>query len=271
MGSNHLADMTNKPGAMQMIEVGEGAARRRIAYRFDAGDTARPTIVWLGGLRSDMQSTKASALAEHCATRALPYLRFDYSGHGASEGTFAQGTMSRWLEEALAIVTRVAPGPLALVGSSLGGYVTLLLARALGALGQAERLRGMVLIAPAVDMTERLMWAAFPEAVKARILGEGRWDLPSAYGLEPTPITRGLIEDGRGHLLLGAPIRTFCPTIVLQGADDPDVPLAHTLETMKFFASDPVTLMIVADGDHRLSRPQDIALLCDALDRVYPP
>ena len=263
--------MTNKPGTMQMIDVGVGAARRGISYRLDAGDPARPMIVWLGGLRSDMRSTKASALADHCATLALPYLRFDYSGHGASQGTFATGTISRWLEEALAVVTEIAHGPIVLVGSSLGGYVTLLLARALDALGQAERLKGMVLIAPAVDMTERLMWDAFPEAVKAEILNEGRWDLPSAYGLESTPVTRGLIDDGRRHLLLGAPIRTFCPTVVLQGAADPDVPLAHTLETMKFFACDPVTLTVVADGDHRLSRPQDIALLCDALDRVYPP
>jgi len=266
--------MINKRRAAQMLDVGAPGARRRVAYRLGVGDAARPTVVWLGGLRSDMLSTKAVALAEHCARRGLPFVRFDYSGHGESEGTFPDGTISRWLEEALAIVSCVARGPLILVGSSLGGYVALLLARALGAAGQAGRLKGMVLIAPAVDMTESLMWASLPHEAKAAITSAGRWDLPSAYSPEPYPITRNLIEDGRKHLLLGATIRTFCHTVVLQGAKDSDVPLSHTLETMKFVTSDPITLTIVADGDHRLSRPQDIATLCEALDRVrlsHPP
>jgi pimeloyl-ACP methyl ester carboxylesterase len=221
-------------------------------------------MVWLGGFRSDMRATKAEALDAWAAARGRALLRFDYTGHGESGGRFEDATLSVWLADTLAMLAAAGgPSPV-LVGSSMGGWLALLAARALAASGRP--LSGLVLIAPAVDFTERLMWARFPEAVRAQILEQGHWLRASAYAPEPYPITRALIEDGRRHLLLDGPISPGCPVTILQGMADPDVPWEHAMTLMEHLPSDQITLTLIKDGDHRLSRPEDIALLIRAVE-----
>ncbi|MGO4869194.1 MAG: alpha/beta hydrolase [Roseiarcus sp.] len=253
----------------QFLSVGEGPQRRPIAFRRRAPvREGLPGVVWFCGFKSDMSSTKASALDEHCAERGQALLRFDYSGHGASGGRFDEGTVSRWLEESLAVIRAETSGRQILVGSSMGGYIALLVARALAAAAETARLAGMVLIAPAVDFTEALMWARASEAERRAIIEEGFWERPSAYSEEPYRITRDLVEDGRRHLLLGQTVRSFCPVRILQGMRDEDVPYRHALTLIEHMAGDPVTLTLIKDGDHRLSRPQDLALLLEAIDAL---
>ena len=242
------------------------AFRRRAPVRKDA-----PGLVWLCGWRSDMASTKASALDAEAERLGLGLLRFDYSGHGRSEERLEDGTISRWLEETLAILRAESEGPQIILGSSMGGYLALLAARALAQAGEAERLAGLILIAPAVDFTEALIWERAPEEARRAIMKEGAWRRPSAYSDEPDVFTRALIEDGRKHLLLGGMIRTGCPTVVLQGMRDEDVPYAHALALMQLLDGHPATLTLVKDGDHRLSSPQDLRLLFDALERMVAP
>jgi pimeloyl-ACP methyl ester carboxylesterase len=241
----------------QFLTVGQGDAARSIAYRRIAG--TGPTIVWLGGFKSDMKGTKAEALASFAAATGRAYLRFDYSGHGESSGRFEDGTISRWTEEALAVLALAGEAPV-LVGSSMGGWITLLAARRL-----AKPARGMVLIAPAPDFTEALMWKAFPDAVKRQIEEDGQWVRPSPYDEGGYPITRALIEDGRHNLVLGGLIETGCPVHVLQGMEDPDVPWQHAMDMVARIARDDVVVTLVKDGDHRLSRPEDIAKLTEAV------
>ena len=251
----------------QFLSVGEGTARRRIAYR--RRQPARkdlPGVVWLAGFGSDMASTKASVLDAHCAERGQALLRFDYSGHGASDGRFEDGTVSLWLEDALAAIRAETDGRLVVAGSSMGGYVALLVARALAAAGEAGRLAGMVLVAPAVDFTEALMWARASDDERRELMETGAWTRPSEYSHSGYRIARALIEDGRRHLLFGATIRSHCPTRILQGMQDPDVPYRHALTLVEHMAGDPVALTLIKDGDHRLSRPQDLALILEAID-----
>ncbi len=252
----------------QFLEVARPTSRR-IAFRRRApARTDLPGIFWLCGFKSEMSSTKASALDAYCARTGREFLRFDYSGHGLSGGAFEQGTISRWLDESLAVFRAEPEGRRVVVGSSMGGYLALLLARELARSDEIARLSGMILIAPAVDFTEALFWAnASPEARRA-IVEDGAWRRPSAYSGEPYVFTRGLIEDGRRHLLLGGIIRSHVPTRILQGMRDDDVPYSHALALVERMASDPVTLTLIRDGDHRLSRPQDIALLCEAIDAL---
>lgn len=251
----------------EFLDVGDGPSRRRIAFRRRRpAREGQPGIVWLGGFKSDMASTKAAALDDHCAGRGQALLRFDYSGHGASGGRFEDGTISRWLEESLATIRAETSGPQILVGSSMGGYLALLAARTFEAAGEAARLAGMVLIAPAVDFTEALMWANATPEVRRAIEEDGVWERPSAYSQAPYAITRALIEDGRRHLLLGRTVRSFCPVRIFQGMRDEDVPYRHTLTVVEHMAGDPVTLTLIKDGEHRLSRPQDLALLFEAID-----
>jgi pimeloyl-ACP methyl ester carboxylesterase len=214
-----------------------------------------------------MESTKATALDAEAARRGLGLLRFDYSGHGRSGGRLEEGTISRWLEETLALMRAKSKGPQILVGSSMGGWLALLAARALSEAGETERVNGLILIAPAVDFTEALIWERAPEEARRAIMEQGGWRRPSAYSSEPDCFTRALIEDGRKHVLLGGMIRTGAPIIVLQGMQDEDVPYAHALRLMQRLG-DPATLTLVKDGDHRLSRPQDLQLMFDALGRM---
>jgi pimeloyl-ACP methyl ester carboxylesterase len=253
---------------LKTLEIGTGAAARTIAVRQRAG--ASPGLFWLGGLNSDMRGTKAEALEQWAAENGRACTRFDYSGHGESGGAFADGTIGRWLEESVEVFTRCCSGPQVVVGSSMGGWIALLLARELRQRGKLGRkpeasIAGMVLIAPAVDFTEALMWNRFPPEVKRQIEQTGSWSRPSEYSDEPYLITRDLIVEGREHLMFGDLIETGCPVRVLQGVQDEDVPWGHAVELVSRFARDDVVLTLVKDGDHRLSRPEDIERLIAAV------
>jgi pimeloyl-ACP methyl ester carboxylesterase len=240
---------------------------RNIAVRAREGKS--PGLFWLGGFKSDMKGTKAEALDAWAAAQGRACLRFDYSGHGESGGDFQQGTIGRWLEESVAVYAKFASGPQVVVGSSMGGWLALLLAARLreakGSAPQNTSLAGMVLIAPAVDFTEELMWKQFPEAIKREIEETGVWLRPSEYDEQPYPITKGLIEDGRRHLMLGGLIETGCPVHILQGVQDTSVPWGHAVELVSCLAGDDVVLTLIKDGDHRLSRPEDIERLIAAV------
>lgn len=217
---------------------------------------------------STMQSGKAAALDAWAAETGRGFVRFDYSGHGTSEGAFVDGTIGRWLHDALVVVRGATSGPLILVGSSMGGWIALLAARALAAAGEVHRLAGLVLIAPAVDFTEALIWDRLPPDVRDEITRTGVWRRASPYSDEPYPITRSLIEEGRRHLLFGTPVEAHCPVHILQGMRDEDVPWAHAMTLVEHLAHDPVSLTLIKDGDHRLSRPQDLAQLVAAVEGV---
>ncbi len=252
-------------GELQFLDVGPGEQRRAIAIRRRGG--SGPTVVWLGGFRSDMDSTKAMALDAWGERTGRAVLRFDYSGHGRSGGRFEDGTISRWLEEAQAVIGGFAGARPIVVGSSMGGWIALLAARA--AMARGEPFGGLVLIAPAVDFTEALMWSALPDAVRRLVMEEGVWHRPSAYADQPYPITRGLIEDGRRHLMLdGPPIVTGCPVHVLQGMQDPDVPWKHAMAVVEHMPGDDVVTTLIRDGDHRLSRAEDIERLIAAVEGI---
>lgn len=254
---------------LDFVEVACGAASWRLALRSRKayGEGAfRPGILWLGGFKSDMRGTKASFLDTWARRQGRAFLRFDYSGHGESEGRFEDAAVGDWLEQSLAIFEAVTRGPQILVGASMGGWIALLLARRLAEKGQTHRLHALALIAPAVDFTEELMWKRFNKHVRRTIAEEGVWSWPSAYSPEPTPITRRLIEEGRDHLLLGGVIRTCAPVYIMQGMRDPDVPWRHALRLIERLAADPAALSLVPDGDHRLSREQDLAQLIAAIE-----
>jgi pimeloyl-ACP methyl ester carboxylesterase len=246
------------------IEVGRDSAARKIAVRARAGGA--PGLFWLSGFNSDMQGTKALALDGWAAEQVRACVRFDYSGHGVSGGAFIDGTIGRWLEESVAVFDRFCEGPQVVIGSSMGGWMALLLAREIarrrGTSGAG--LAGLVLIAPAPDFTEELMWKGFSPEVREEIATRGVWLRPSQYG-EPYPITKALIEEGRNHLLLGSTIEVGCPVRILQGAQDPDVPWKHAFALAHRLPSDDVVLTMIQDGDHRLSRPQDIARIIAAV------
>jgi len=250
------------------IDVGSGAAGRRIAVRARPGRP--PGLFWLGGFKSDMAGTKALALDAWAAEQGRACVRFDYSGHGESGGAFEDGTIGRWHEESLAVFDAFCAGPQIVIGSSMGGWMALLLARALakrrGAPSRAT-LAGLVLIAPAPDFTEELMWKNFSPQIRGQITTTGVWNRPSEYG-GTYPITRTLIEEGRNHLLLGGTIDVGCPVRILQGAKDPDVPWQHAFALTHCLPSDDVVLTLVQDGDHRLSRPQDIARMLAAVGEL---
>ena len=253
------------PETLEFIDVGRGADARRIAVRASAG--AAPGLFWLGGFKSDMKGTKAEALARFAADQGRGFVRFDYSGHGESPGDFAAGTIGRWLEESLAVFTTFCRGPQVVIGSSMGGWLALLLARELRrAPTPPASLAGMVLIAPAVDFTEELMWKKFTPAAKRELETSGAWQRPSQYGNEPYLITRRLLEEGRQHLLLGGLIETACPVRILQGVEDPDVPWGHAVELVSRLGQEDVVLSLVKDGDHRLSRPEDLERLIAAVE-----
>ena len=229
----------------------------------------RPTgLLWLGGFRSDMTGTKAGALARHAARQGRQAVRFDYSGHGASGGTLADATIGDWLAETIAVFDRHTSGPQVVVGSSMGGWLALLLARHLAA-AASERLAGLVLIAPAADMTEDLMWNAYGEDFRREIMAKGAHERPSAYGGEPYLITRALIEDGRRHLVLPAGLTVSCPVRIVQGDADPDVPPAHARRVFDALAGDDIALTLVKGGDHRLSTPRDLALLSATVSALW--
>jgi pimeloyl-ACP methyl ester carboxylesterase len=230
----------------------------RLAWRMVEG--AGPTVVWLGGFKSDMTGTKAEALADWAAAAGRAYVRFDYFGHGESSGDFADGTITRWREDAIAVLNELTAGPLVLVGSSMGGWIACLVAMVM-----QRRVQAMVLVAPAPDFTEKLMAPEIPPEGRAALAADGVWLRPSEYG-EPYPITRALLEDGaRWSILGGEPIPLEMPVRILQGGEDPDVPWRHALELAQALKGDDVVFTLIRDGDHRLSRDQDIARLIAAV------
>jgi pimeloyl-ACP methyl ester carboxylesterase len=257
---------TSESGIAQ-LQIDHGsflAYRRRIA---SADGAKRPDVVFLGGFRSDMTGTKASTLDEFCQSRGLGFLRFDYSGHGASSGDFVDGTISRWFGDALAAFDRLTEGPQIVVGSSMGGWIMLLLA-----LARPARIAGLVGLAPAPDFTEELIWHTLSDAHRAKLLRDGKLEQPSDYSPQPTVITRALIEDGRKHLLLTgdlrAPIEIAAPVRLLHGLNDRDVPHQISLRLQQRLTAADVVVSLIKDGDHRLSRPQDIARLGAAVEEL---
>lgn len=253
---------------LEHVDVGEGADRRRIAVR--VRDGAGPAIVWLGGFRSDMGATKAMAVDAWAAAEGRRFVRFDYSGHGESEGEFSACTISTWLADAEGVLAAHAPEAPVLIGSSMGGWIACLAARNLAARG-ASAPTGLVLIAPALDFTEDLMWDRFPPEVRRTLEQDGVWLRQSAYAPEPDAITMALIEDGRRNRLLTGALDLRCPVHILQGMNDPDVPHAHAFRILDRLPSAGTVLTLIADGDHRLSRPQDIARLLSAVAEMARP
>lgn len=240
------------------LDRGDGV---QLAWRRVRGEG--PTVVWLGGFMSDMAGTKAQALADWALEEGRSYLRFDYSGHGESGGRFEDCTITRWREDSLAVIAALTEGPLVLVGSSMGGWLSCLVAAAV-----PERIGAMVLIAPAADFTEKLMAPNLPpEAVKA-LKEEGVWYRPSEYGDGPYPITRALLDDGARWSILEGAVPIEAPVRILQGGQDPDVPWRHALEIANQIKGEDVVFTLIRDGDHRLSRPQDIERLLGAVEEA---
>jgi pimeloyl-ACP methyl ester carboxylesterase len=232
----------------------------RIAYRRSAGDPGRAGVVWLGGFHSDMLGEKASVLHGACREAGRRFVRFDYFGHGESSGEFGQGTIGRWRSDALAVVDRLTAGPLVLVGSSMGGWMALLVA-----LARPELVKGLALLAPAPDFTDRLMWASFDESQRRQIMEDGFWTRPSDYDPAGYPITRELIVEGREWNVLDGEIAIDVPVRILQGGLDPDVPWTHSLDLADKLRSKDVVWSLIKDGDHRLSRPQDVARMVETV------
>lgn len=233
----------------------------RLAYRHRAG--RGPTIVFLSGYMSDMSGSKAETLDAWAAATGRAFLRLDYSGCGASGGAFEDGTIGRWRDDARTVIEAAAPGPLILVGSSMGGWIALLLAAAMPA-----RVVGLVGIAAAPDFVDWGLWADLSEAERATLMRDGRLEQPSDYGDQPYVYTRALVEDGRANRVMDAPIAYAGPVRLLQGQQDPDVPWRLALDIAERINSSDVQLLLLKDGDHRLSRPQDLALLTATLDSL---
>ncbi|THD60110.1 alpha/beta hydrolase [Phenylobacterium sp.] len=231
-----------------------------VAWR--AVDGQGPAVVWLGGFRSDMTGTKAEALAGWAQAKGRAFLRFDYLGHGESSGDFqAKGTITRWREDALAVLDELVEGPAILVGSSMGGWIA-----CLAAMARPQRVSAMALIAPAADFTEKLLAPEIPPDGRAALAADGVWMRPSEYG-DPYPITQALLEDGARWSILGSePVPIDVPVRILQGGVDPDVPWRHGLELANALSGQDITFTLIKDGDHRLSRPQDIARLIAAVE-----
>jgi pimeloyl-ACP methyl ester carboxylesterase len=244
---------TPSSAAPERAHILSRAGGATIAYRRRLG--TRPGVVFLGGFMSDMTGTKANRLDAFCAARGQAYLRFDYFAHGASSGDFAEATVGRWAEDSVAVLDALTEGPQILVGSSIGGWIMLL-----AALTRPARVAALVGIAAAPDATA-LMWEAFSAADREAILRDGAIRRPSAYSAEGYLYTRKLIEDGRRHLLLHAPVPLRCPVRLLHGMQDPDVPWRQSLALAERLESADVQLLLVKDGDHRLSTERDLVLL----------
>jgi pimeloyl-ACP methyl ester carboxylesterase len=248
--------MTEETGRLRRADGVE------LAWKRQAGQG--PTMVFLPGFKSDMEGSKAVFLASWAEACGQAMLRLDYSGHGASGGRFEDGTIGLWTQDALAVIDAITEGPLLLVGSSMGGWIGLNIA-----LARPERVMAYVGIAAAPDFTETLIWNAMPEAARVELMETGVIHAPSDYGA-PLPITRGLIEEGRQHLLMGAEIPIACPVRLLQGQRDDDVPWNTAVALADRIVGEDVQVTLIKDGDHRLSRPADLALLLDVVEALLP-
>jgi pimeloyl-ACP methyl ester carboxylesterase len=250
----------------EFMTVGGTQNTRKIAVRHRNGNS--PGLVWLGGYRSDMLGTKAEALDKWADANGHQYLRHDYSGHGESGGEFIQGTISRWLEESLAVFEHYSKGPQILIGSSMGAWIALRMAQVLASEGKSDRLSGMLLLAPAPDFTHELMLPELSDAMKHQLNTNGYLEEKSEYSDEPNIFTKALFDDGEKNRVMKGQIETNCPVHILQGMRDPDVPYHHALKLTEFLPADDVTMTLIKDGDHRLSRDQDIALMLRCLEAM---
>ena len=237
---------------------GAGLAWRRV-------EGAGPTVVWLGGFHSEMSGTKGEALARWAVRTGRGFLRFDYFGHGQSPGRFEDGTISRWRGDALAVIDQLTTGPLLLVGSSMGGWLA-----CLAALARPGRIAAMALIAPAADFTRALLTPSLPPEAREAIARDGAWTRPSQYDGDGYPITRALLDDGEQWCILPGPVAIDAPVRILQGGEDPDVPWTHALDLARALKGPDVVFTLIRDGDHRLSRPQDVARLVAAIEELTP-
>lgn len=251
--------MQEREQGLESLETPQG---RRLAYHRIAG--TGPGVVFLGGFMSDMQGTKAVYLENWARSRGLGFLRFDYSGHGRSSGAFTEGCIGDWFQDALAVIDGLTQGPQILVGSSMGGWLSLLCARSI-----PERLAGLVTIAAAPDFTEDSMWASFSAGQKAELVSRGRLELPSDYGA-PYVITRRLVEEARDHLILRAPLALPFPVRFLQGTDDTDVDMSVALRLLDHATGPNMRLTLVKGADHRFSDPACLRLITDSLDEILP-
>jgi pimeloyl-ACP methyl ester carboxylesterase len=249
----------NDPATKKEAQIISRPDGSTIAYHKTEGD--EPGIVFLGGFRSDMTGTKAQALEEHCRAQKRSFIRFDYFGHGQSSGDFEDGTIGRWAEDAMCILDEITDGPQILVGSSMGGWIMLLTA-----LARPNRIAALIGIAAAPDFTETLMWDNYPEEIKIKLQRDGIYYHPTPYEEGPYAITMKLIEEGRKHLLLERAIDIRCPVHLIQGMLDEAVPWQHALAIADNLTSEQVTVTLVKDGDHRLSRDEDLLRLTRTLD-----
>lgn len=253
---------------MSSVQFTTSQAGHTIAFlETGRSEPHRTGIFWLGGFMSDMQGSKAEALARLAEQERRHFIRFDYSGHGQSGGKFVDGTISVWLSEARQMFTHLAPAPTVIVGSSMGGWLALLLVRSLFREDPeaANKVAGLVLIAPAADMTADLMWDVFDAEIRRELQETGLWHRPSAYGA-PYAITLKLIEDGRRHLMLREGLRCTFPVRILQGTADEDVPVAHAMKVFEALSGDDVALTLIRGGDHRLSNPANLTMLCETVE-----
>jgi pimeloyl-ACP methyl ester carboxylesterase len=248
---------------LQFIEHGTGRAKSRIAVKAFKGKG--PRVFFFGGFYSNMESTKASIVAEWAQRRGNSVVRFDYSGHGHSERLFEECTISDWLADSIAMLKHFDDQPAILVGSSMGAWLALLAIKALARQG-LKAPKGAILIAPATDFTERLLWDRLDMETRKTLQKQGKWIRSTDRG--PITLTLKLIDDGRNHLLLDHPIHTGCPVRILQGMEDLDVPWQHALRLMERLADDPASLTLIKGGDHSLSRPAEIDILLDFLDQM---
>ncbi|MCF3973919.1 alpha/beta fold hydrolase [Paracoccus salsus] len=244
-----------------MIDYLTTTEGRRIAYCRSAGQG--PGIVFLGGFKSDMAGTKASYLQDWAQTQGRAFLRFDYSGHGESSGSFAEGCIGDWVQDARAVIEALTTGPQVLVGSSMGGWIALLLARAI-----PQRVAAMVTVAAAPDFTEQGYWAGFDAAQRDLLMRQGRIELPSDYDDQPYVITRHLIEDGRNQLVMTQPLPLPFPVRMLQGTADADVPMDWALRLLKHADGSDIRLTLVKNADHRFSTPECLSLIGEAIADV---
>lgn len=244
--------------ATSYLDRGDGI---RLAYARTPGGT--PTVVFLSGYMSDMTGTKAMALEAYCAARGQGFLRLDYSGCGASGGGFEDGTIGRWRDDALVLIDRLTEGPLVLVGSSMGGWIALLLA-----LARRDRIAGLIGIAAAPDFVDWGLLAGLSDDERNRLMQDGRLERPSGYGPAPYIYTRALVDDGKANRLLDKSIPYLGPVRLLHGQADPDVPWQLSLDIAARLGSSDVQTIFVKDGDHRLSRDADLKLLCATLDAL---
>ncbi|MGI9417495.1 MAG: alpha/beta fold hydrolase [Geminicoccaceae bacterium] len=249
------------PWVASMFETIDLGGGHRLAYVHSPGRT--PGVMFCGGFKSDMTGAKALALEDCFRKEGRAFTRFDYTGHGSSSGDFEDGTIGSWRDDAVAIIDNVTKGPLTLVGSSMGGWIMML-----AALARPERVKALVGIAAGPDFTEDLMWAKGNDRQRAVLMEKGRWVRPSAYGDEPYIITRDLIEEGREHLVLRAPIPFHGPVHLVHGQADPDVPWQTSLRLAEALQSEDVTVELIKSSDHRLSKPHELERIIKATRQV---